>query len=73
MAGMQWYRRRPDPGGSRIRAVQVRHAFRLEMDGGAIRGRVSCDAGTWLAQSADGNLYPIPAALFGRVYEEVIR
>lgn len=55
-----------------IKAVQLDYEFMLEVTNGqGVKGRVTCDAGTWLAINGQGMPYPIPAKQFAEMYEEL--
>lgn len=64
MAQMRTYRK-VEP----VRAVQVHQEFVIAQEGNIdVAGKLVCKAGTWLAATEEGNLYPIPAKAFARMY-----
>lgn len=55
-----------------ISAVCIPYDFVVVQDGDAeITGKLYAKAGCWLALSEAGTLYPIPSAVFAKMYTEV--
>lgn len=50
-----------------IRAVQMKEQFCVHTEEGSMLGR----PGDWLAEGAEGELWPIKASIFEKTYEEV--
>lgn len=56
-----------------IRAVQINRAFVVvqNADDAGIRGEVTAEAGSWLAQGTNGVLYPITDESMAAMYEAI--